>query len=166
MCVLGFVACKKSKTLIVEDAINADKKEMVQNATWYESTVVLNNYLDEECDGSVEEITNVFQVADSVNSEVTLFVHTAKKTDKIVKQGFWIGDVPMDSIKLTFKEAFDTLMATNLPKPHSKYCVLRKQLGPNPSNPQYIFGNVLSQVYVDAMTGSVSDKNPVFPEEE
>lgn len=65
-------------------------------------------------------------------------------------------------IKLTYKDAFDRVMATNCPKPHSQHVVLRKELGPKVANPQYIFGNSSAQLYVDAVTGEVRDTNPVF----
>lgn len=65
-------------------------------------------------------------------------------------------------ISLTFKEAYQKIMEINFPKPHSKQCVLRKPLGPIDCHPQYIFGNIRSQLYVDAITGGVTDKNPAF----
>ena len=55
-------------------------------------------------------------------------------------------------------------MEVNLPKPHSKHVVLRKQIGPKACNPQWIFGNITSQIYVDAVTGEVNSKNPAFDE--
>ena len=59
-------------------------------------------------------------------------------------------------------------MEANCPKPHSKKCTLRKELGPNGAdvNAQYIFGNSEQQVYVDAVTGKVSLTNPVYPSED
>ena len=73
-------------------------------------------------------------------------------------------DFPLndEAIVLTFTEALDRVLAANYPKPHSKYVVLRKEIGPKAANPQYIFGNLKSQLYVDATTGAVSDSNPVF----
>ena len=52
----------------------------------------------------------------------------------------------------------------NIPKPHSKNVVLRKEIGSLDANPQYIFGNSQAQVYVDAVTGEVRGYNPAFPE--
>ena len=81
-----------------------------------------------------------------------------------VKDGFWIEDCVLNNevIKVSYQEAFEKMMATNMPKPHSRHCVLRKEVGPKDANPQYIFGNTRAQIYVDATTGKVSDKNPVF----
>ena len=65
-------------------------------------------------------------------------------------------------IKVTFAEAFQKVQEVNLPKPHTRQVVLRKQVGPVEANPQWIFGNLHSQIYVDAVTGAVSKDNPAF----
>ena len=63
-------------------------------------------------------------------------------------------------------QAYEKMMNANCPKPHSRHCVLRREVGPIADiNPQYIFGNDQMQVYVDAMTGEVRTNNPVFPED-
>ena len=67
-----------------------------------------------------------------------------------------------EPIKITFAEALEKLNQVNFPKPHSRYCVLRKEVGPKDANVQYIFGNSKAQLYVDAVTGEVTDLNPVF----
>jgi hypothetical protein len=73
-------------------------------------------------------------------------------------------DSPLDKepVKVTFAEALEKLNQVNFPKPHSRYCVLRKEVGPKDANVQYIFGNSHAQLYVDAVTGEVTDHNPVF----
>lgn len=65
-------------------------------------------------------------------------------------------------INISYKEAYEKMMEANYPKPHSKHCVLRKEVGPYDCNPQYIFGNIEAQIYVDAVTGAVSDQSPAF----
>ena len=179
--VFCLIACKKSKKnpttpveINVENVTSSDKEYMTSNYDsiykWFESCIVLENFLDEDsCDGKVASVTNVFQVIKEKEKGYDVFVvlatHTPDDTASIeVKQGFWVEDFPLDSIKVTFKEAFDKVMATNSPKPHSKQCVLRKEVGPIAANPQYIFGNIRGQLYVDAITGEVSDKDPSFPE--
>ena len=98
---------------------------------------------------------------------VVLAAHTPEATTYEVKEGFWVEDCDManEEIKLSFKDAYEKIMAVNLPKPHSRNCVLLKPLG-HGCNPQYIFGNKTAQLYVDAVTGEVSDKNPAFPDAE
>jgi len=102
----------------------------------------------------------------SYDTKVVAIAHTKDNNGIDVKEhAFWVGDFPLneEEVKLTFSNAFDRLMETNLPKPHSKYVVLRKELGPINANPQYIFGNQNYQVYVDAVNGNVTEHNPVYP---
>ena len=136
---------------------------------WYEECVLLRDYLDGDCDGTVAGVSNVFQVVEKDGSNYDTFVvlcaHASNGENSVeVKQGFWVEDFVLDhaSIVLTFEQAYERLMESNYPKPHSRHCVLRKEVGPKPANPQYIFGNQQAQLYVDAVTGSVTDRNPVF----
>lgn len=162
--------------LNVENVTGTDKQYMFTNYgadyRWFETQITMKDFLDEETDGTIESITNVFQVVEQVSPTsadvfVILAAHTADSTAYDVKHGFWMEDQVLnnETIKVTFKQAFNKLMATNLPKPHSRHCVLRKEVAPVDANPQYIFGNTQATVYVDAVTGEVSDKNPAFPEE-
>lgn len=136
---------------------------------WYECGVVLQDYLDEECDGTVVEVGNVFQtVVERENGFDTYVIMTTHDTDtayvNIVKS-FWIEDFPLNNDIVTlisFDAAFERLMEANCPKPHSKRAVLRKEIGPKQCNPQWIFGNLESTVYVDAVTGEVRDFDPAF----
>lgn len=160
---------------IIEHVTAADKQYMFTNYggdyRWFEQCIVLKDFLDtEECDGTVTGISNVFQVVEESETgadvHVILAAHTPDTTSYEVKHGFWVEDYPMntEAITVTFKEAYDKVMQANCPKPHSKHCVLRKQIGPVDANPQYIFGNSQAQVYVDAATGDVNTDNPAFPE--
>ena len=163
--------------LVLENIISMDRQDMYtnykQDYRWYESCVVLKDFMDDEnCDGTIAGVSNVFQYMDNVDEKsadvyVVLYTHTPDTTSVEVKHAFWVEDMPMndDAIKVTFKEAFDKMMQANCPKPHSRNCVLRKEVGPNTINPQYIFGNSQAQIYVDAVTGAVTDKNPAFPTE-
>jgi len=156
-------------TLIAVDR-QAMYNKVGEDYRWYETCMMLNDFLDEENDGSLAEVVNVFQAViardeHSFDTKVYKFQHFADGTwaeDSI--DGFWIEDEPMNDavIKITYKEAYDKLMATNLPKPHSRYVTLRKQVGPVEANPQYIFGNIRETVFVDAVTGEVFDYNPAF----
>lgn len=159
--------------LNVENCISADREKMFlshgKDYRWFETCMRLKSCLDEDNDGTLEELVNIFQVIiDSESGYDTKVYKFQHFSDGVIAQdstiGFWVEDSPLETetIKITYKEAFDKLMATNLPKPHSRYCTLRKQVGPKPCNPQYIFGNTKSQIYVDAVNGNVTDKNPAF----
>lgn len=160
------------KEINVEEVISMDNKSMLDkygdNYRWYESCIVLDNFLDEENEGTVNEIVNVFQTVISKDEGFDTQVYKIQhfKDGTVVSdsvKGFWVEDFPLEEIKVPFDSAFNLVMQVNLPKPHSRYCVLRKEIGPNAINPQYIFGNSKVQIYVDAITGKVTDKNPAFP---
>lgn len=175
--VLLFGACKdkeKQQMIDVEATVKADHEYMSNNYdceyVWYEAEMVLGDYIDaEDFDGSVASITNVFQTIhhDSVmdKSKVVMIEHHGELMVVKEIQGLWIEDVVMkpEDLKLTYKQAWDKLMATDCVKPHSKYVVLRNPLGPKPCNPQYIFGNAHGELlFVDGVTGDVSNENPAF----
>lgn len=184
--VMCFSACDKTKkaevkdaqvadsVMVVENVVNTDKQYMFTNYEkdwrWYETCIVLKDFLDEECDGTITGVSNIFQSVvksgEGFDTQVVMITHVGDSTQTDIVKGFWVEDFPLqdENIKVTFKEAFEKVMAVNYPKPHSRQVVLRKEVGPNASNPQYIFGNQKAQLYVDAVTGEVTDKNPVFPE--
>ena len=183
-----FTSCEKNKKVPVapeepsvvqvaelnpEHAIALDRQTMFSkfgtDYQWFETTVVLSEYLDKSEQFGVEEINDVFQVVSEkedggADTYVYIFDYTKDGTVQKEIKGFWIEDMVLneEAIKLTFEEAYDKLMASNFPKPHSRYCVLRKQVGPVAANAQYIFGNLHTTLFVDAQTGAVTDKNPAF----
>jgi len=174
----GFTAATDSiAPIVVERVIAVDRQDMymntrenTQNYRWYETGVQLKDFLDEENDGSIDMVVNVFQAIEgdtlSFDTYVVKYQHFADGTTaKDAVHGFWIEDFPLndEAIKITFEQAYERVMAVNMPKPHSRQVVLRKQVGPIDANPQWIFGNLKSQIYVDAVTGEVSAKNPAFP---
>ncbi len=156
-----------------ENVVSADKEFMSLNYgkgyVWYESTIVLANFLDEENDGEIQSVTDVFEVVTAqedggYDTDVVFTTHTKDASSVEARHGFWFGDFVLfeGEIQLTFQEAFQRFNESNYPKPHSQYCVLRKEVGPNVSNPQYIFGNSTYCIYVDAVTGDVSDVSPAY----
>jgi len=185
MLMIGVSACTCSKQnevepvlgtteLVVENVISMDREAMFLahggDYRWYETGVQLKNWLDEENDGTIDMVVNVFQVIEEYDStSFDTFVYKYQHfSDGSVNEdsvhGFWVEDYPLENevIKVTFKEAFEKVMEVNLPKPHSHQVVLRKEIGPKECNPQWIFGNLKSQIYVDAVTGEVSSTSPAF----
>lgn len=173
--------------LVVENLISADRQAMFLeyggSYRWFETCVLLTDYLDSVGDAAdtvsvadsvsvsvIEGVSNIFQAiigddGSSFDTYVISYAHTADTNSVEKVHGFWVEDSPLneEEIKVTFQQAYDRLMETNLPKPHSRHVVLRKEVGPLDANPQYIFGNSQAQVYVDAVTGEVRNYNPVFP---
>ncbi|MBO7693578.1 MAG: hypothetical protein J6T10_13230 [Methanobrevibacter sp.] len=165
-------------SIVVENCISMDREYMTLNYggdyKWYESCVIYDNYLDADTTIAVAGVSNIFQIVtargeESFDTKVISIAHVGNASSKEVKEmAFWVGDKPLndEEIALTFEDAFERLMEANCPKPHSKYVVLRRELGPLPNvNAQYVFGNLQSQVYVDAVTGDVKLNNPAFPED-
>lgn len=164
----------KVESLIVENTVSTDREFMFLNYggdyRWFETCILMENFMDEETNGNVEAVSSVFEVITEVGSgydtHVIMTVHTLDTNTIEVKEGFWVEDWPLnnEAICISFEEAFTRLMESNYPKPHSRHCVLRSEVGPVAANPQYIFGNRRAQIYVDATTGEVSDIDPVFPD--
>lgn len=160
--------------LVVENTVSTDREHVWLNYTndyvYYETTVLLNYFLDSENqDGSIESVENifyyvVFEDSCSGNAFAVKITHISGYKEESKEAGIWVGDEPLtdENIKLTFKQAYERVMASNYVKPHSRYCVLRKEIGSVEANPQYIFGNTSAQLYVDAVTGDVTDENPAY----
>lgn len=159
------------RVLIPEDLIKEDhsymKRYYGEEYRWHGCYILYHNYLDEGGGGAIEEVTNIFQVrSDTSNShDVNMIIkkHTLDDdtTDSI--KSLWVEeDVPMflSDIQITHRQA--TIAARKEGELHTKHLVLRKQLGPMPANPQYIFGNNQGLVFVDAITGDVSHESPAF----
>lgn len=169
--------CKKSEPFSVESVTSADEKYVsneYKNSTikWYTTQIILENYLDEDVPMKIESVETVFQAvvptdSTSYDTYVVRTVHLPDGTEeRVTSHDFWIEDAELVGLFLSFETAYNKLMEANCPKPHSRYCVLRKELGPINANAQYIFGNKGLQAYVDAVTGKVSLHNPVYPSED
>lgn len=158
----------------ITKAIKADKMYMdsIDNKYMYfETTYTFSGNVDTLTTPDVVSVTNVFETVDEAKSEPTVYIakHTFGVKDSTswdVKKGsFWLEDFDLRDYeyKLTVENAFRVMNMANVVKPKSKYCVLRAQLGPKKTNPQYIFGNDnTGTVFVDALNGNVSTVNPVF----
>ena len=176
-CCLAVLACKPKKNdikpivkdLVVENLISIDRQDMFTNYSedyvWYETTIKLDNFMDSDSTLTVANVTSVFQYLKDGQPRVVTFDHNPTGNWTYAVDGFWVEDEPMDSIVVTFTDALQKIMETNYPKPHSRYCVLRKEVGALDANPQYIFGNQSAQLYVDAITGDVRDWNPAYPKD-
>lgn len=161
----------------VEHAIATDRQAMFlkfgKDYRWWETDILLPEFLDsEDATSNPVMVVNIFQSVvekgNGADTWVWKYQHLADGTvltDSI--HGFWVEDMPLNEeiIKVKFTEAYDKIMQTNAPKPHSKQIVLRNPVGPVTINTQWIFGNIQEQLWVDAVTGDVKTSNPAFPEE-
>ena len=179
-------SCKKSdtadvvndsvlRTTMVNNFISVDRQDMFNQVgetyRWYETCAEFTKFLDEENDGTLNHVTNIFQSVKgdgkAFDVEVYIYKHLVDSTIVTPKAGFWIEDFPLNEAEITVSldSAFNNIMKVNMPKPHSRQVVLRKEIGPKECNPQWIFGNSEAQLYVDAVTGEVSDTNPAYSKE-
>ena len=160
-------------SMFVEHTVALDRQAMYLNHAndyrWFETGVQLNDWLDGECDGSFNLVVNVFQAVESredgsFDTFVVKYQHVDGDVYEESVRGFWVEDLPLeeDAINLTYAQAFERVMEVNLPKPHTRQVVLRKPLGPKSCNPQWVFGNIREQIWVDATTGAVATSNPAF----
>lgn len=159
----------------VENIISTDKQAMYlinKDYRWFETMILLDNYMDEDTTSNIAEVVNIFQVVKaydekSFDTKVYKFQHFVDGTCvKDSTNGFWIEDEPLvDSVKIiSYNKAFELMQQVNYPKPHSKHVCLRKPVGPKDCNPQWVFGNLESQIWIDAVTGKAKDSNPAFPD--
>ena len=77
----------------------------------------------------------------------------------------WIEDASMSEapVKLSAEDAIARLKEWNgvLPK-DCNFITLRLPVGPKACNPQWVFGDVYDLLFIDAVTGAITDSNPAF----
>ena len=164
-------------TIDVEHTIALDRQTMYlnykDNYRWYETDILLPEFMDSDsATSNPEMVVNVLQSIVEEGNGADVWVHKFQhfrngETVHDSIQGFWIENYALNDevIKLKYKEAWDRMMQTNFPKPHSRYITLRNPIGPVAINTQWIFGNIHEQIWVDAVTGNTANSNPAFPEE-
>ena len=163
--------------LDVEHSIAMDRQAMYVNYKddyrWFETEILLPEFMDSDnATNSPEMVVNILQSIVEKGNGADVWVHKFQhlKDGTVLHdsiQGFWIENYALNDevIKLKYTEAWDRMMQTNSPKPHSKYITLRNPIGPIAVNTQWIFGNIREQLWVDAVTGDVKNSNPAFPKE-
>lgn len=171
-CVLGefhVVPAVGTGKLVTERVIAADREWMWLNVgddyEWFETQIELEKSLvDSTQTGEIKQIKNVFQKVEPVGKgfNVTVWQVYTNKYGTVYKYDntFWIEDLQLNEtpVPLTFQQSYERLMQANIAKPDTRFCVLRKPVGPNPDqHPIYIYGNARTgTVAVDAITGHVS----------
>jgi hypothetical protein len=160
----------------IEEIIKTDNAQMkkgfdADEFKYYESFVTYDKFFDSGEDNKIIEMCSVFQVLEnekesgSMDTRIIMFSHRPGSTFIDRKARIFVENynLCLDSIKITYIQAYEKMMCSKLKKPRSKFCSLRRQYGEVKANPQYVFGNASEQIYVDAITGEVSNENPVFP---
>ena len=135
---------------------------------WYETKFTLDGELtaDDLNELEISEITSTFQTF-SPDLCYQITTNAAKGTlIPAPTPGLWIEDFDLSKaiVKLTVKDALQKLSEWNGVLPEgSTFIILRKPVGPIECNAQYVIGNPFEAVWVDAVTGKVTDKCPAFP---
>lgn len=160
----------RSASQLIIDSLAAHVDSINSDYLYFETSFELTNTADSLDSFSVSKIQSIYQVVDTATSTPTVFVvnylvDSATVSWKVLEGAFWTEDVNLRSkdVKLSPEDAFSTLLASNVAKPHSRFIVLRCPLGPVACDAQYIFGNTDSGiVYVNAKTGKVTTIDPAF----
>lgn len=76
----------------------------------------------------------------------------------------WIEDDDLNDqpMELSAEDALQRLKEWNGILPKAKFITLRLPVGPKPCNPQWVFGDVYDVLFIDAVTGDITDSNPAF----
>lgn len=134
---------------------------------WYETRVLFSDSIKDGSldDLKVTDVTDIFQLFGPARSQ-TISTNVEKGT--IVPKpiyDIWIEDVDMSSseIKLTVKDVLEKLKAWDGILPPAVGMTLRQPLGPRRCNPQWVIGNIFQVIFVDAVTGDITDWCPAFP---
>ena len=181
----------ETQPMIFEEILESDKAYIEQyiqknfknpdevSKYWWESSFTMDKYFTDQNahENKINSIINIFSVGvniDSTNNEIknnVIMIYHENDITNITehKNAIWTGDNNLyertDQIVKTFEQAYKLMYDSEYDKIESRQCVLRATLGPSGATtpPQFIFGNIHNQIYVDAMTGTVLNYNPAFP---
>ena len=138
-----------------------------QEYEWRNSKVLFDNpicsaNLD---DLTVVDVTDVFQYWD--NGPKVQFISSNVLNGTIIPPAIpdvWIEDASMNEaqIKLSAEDVLNRLKEWNGVIPIAECMSLRLPVGPVACNAQWVIGDVYDVIFVDAVTGEISDVNPAF----
>lgn len=134
---------------------------------WYETRILFNDSINDANidDLHVVDVTDIFQLFDPARCQ---YISTNIKNGTIIPKpipDFWIEDVDMSNseIRLTVKDVLEKLKAWDGIIPPATGMTLRQPLGPRNCNAQYVIGNIMQVIFIDAVTGEITDWCPAFP---
>lgn len=134
---------------------------------WRNSKVVFNDTVTAETldDVHIVSVIDVFQLWN--DGPVVQFISTDVEKGTIFPwpiHDVWIEDASLNDaeIKVTAEQALQRLKEVNCPVPPAKSMSLRLPVGPCECNAQWVIGGVYDVLFIDAVTGNVSNWNPAF----
>ena len=141
----------------------------LDNYQWRNSLVILNDTVTMENidDLHVVSIRDVFYYWDNEKGPQTQFITDHVKFGTQIPypiNDVWIEDDDLSeaTIKISAEQALLRLKEVNCPIPPAISMSLRLPVGPVACNPQWVVGDVYNVVFIDAVTGEVSNWNPAF----
>lgn len=141
----------------------------VEEYEWRNSKIVFNDSIkaDNIDDLHVTDINDVFYYLDEQKGPQVQFINSNVKNGTQIPwpiNDVWIEDDNLSGapIKLTAEQVLMRLKEVNCPIPPAKSMSLRLPIGPCECNPQYVVGDVYDVLFIDAVTGEVSNWNPAF----
>lgn len=144
----------------------------VNDYQWRNSRVILSDTLtiDNIDDLYITDINDVFYYWDKDKGPQIQYVNTNSKTGTQIPWPItdaWIEDDDLNDqpIILTCEEAILRMKEYNGILPKSYFITLRLPVGPKSCNPQWTFGDEKTVIFIDAVTGEITDWCPAFPRE-
>ena len=140
----------------------------VTDYEWRNSEVLFNDTISFEdiCELYVVDITDVFQYFD--NGPKVQFISSNIEKGTVIPHpvpGVWIEDASLNDaqIKLSAEDVLFRLCEWDGIIPPAVSMSLRLPVGPVECNAQWVIGNVYDAIFVDAVTGEITDWCPAFP---
>lgn len=134
---------------------------------WYETRVLFDDSLNSKtlAEVKVVDVTDIFQSFKPFRCQY-ISTNVAKGTIILPPiPDVWIEDCDMSNlqIKLSVEEVLRRLQEYNGIIPPAVGMTLRCPLGPRRCNAQWVIGNIYNVIFVDAVTGDVTNWCPAFP---
>lgn len=140
---------------------------------WRNTRVIFNDTIDVDALDQlhITDINDVFYYWNEQGPWVQYINSNVKKGLQVPFpiNDVWIEDEDMSKcyIKLSCEDALQRLKEYNATMngivPKTYFITLRKPVGPLDCNPQWTIGDAFNVLFVDAVTGKVSDSCPAFP---
>jgi hypothetical protein len=138
-----------------------------EDYAWYETRVLFNDSLKYEtlAEVKVTDVTDIFQAFDPFRCQ---FISTNVEKGTIIPPAIpdvWVEDCDMSKleIKLSVEEVLQRLQMWDGIIPPAIGMTLRCPLGPRRCNAQWVIGNIVDVIFVDAVTGDITNWCPAFP---
>ena len=134
---------------------------------WYETRVLFNDSLRFETLDSLDvaDVTDIFQ---TFNPAECQYISTNAAKGTIIPPpipDIWIEDCDMSNLQINLEaeDVLQRLKAYDGLIPPAIGMTLRCPLGPEQCNAQWVIGNISDVIFVDAVTGDITDWDPAFP---